>query len=272
MRIVISAGMAGASGVASARDAAGSEAARRWLTDDINAAVEGAMENGATAFVLHLGGGPAQSDVLLDLLHPAVEVIRGRPLVFYEETDLARGYDGAFMIGLPARAGQNALLSRVLSWPLIREVRLNGQPVGEAELAASLAAAYGIRTVLVAGDDRVCLDMQRWSGGKVEAAVVKYSLSRHMARCVSLIEARERIRNAASKAVDRLGAGGRPTSPLPSRLEVDFDEPEVARAVARMPEIGYDGGCTVRYLDEDFKRVYRVLVAMFWIATSRLNE
>ncbi len=280
MRIVISADIEGASGIVSAREcgceggepaSADYERAKRCLTGDINAAAEGAMEAGATSFVVHDSHGLDQRNILLEELHPAVEVVRGRPVIFYEETDLARGYDAAFMIAMHARAGEPAVISHILDWPLLREVRLNGKPAGEAEFTMALASAYGIPTVLVTGDDRVCLDVQRSSGGQVEAAVVKYSLSRYAARCLPLIEARERIRESAKRAVQRIAKASLPNLPLPTALEVEFQDREVARYVAWMPQVSYDGDRTVRYSDSDFRRVYRALCAMFWIATSRLN-
>jgi len=280
MRILISADMEGASGVVSRREtgceggdpvATDYQTARRWLTGDVNAAVEGAMEAGATSFVVHDSHGLDQRNVLLDELHPAVEVVRGRPIIFYEEADLARGYDGAFMIAMHSRAGEAAILSHILDWPLLREVRLNGQPAGESEFTVALAGAYGIPTVLVTGDDRVCLDIQRWSGGQIEAAVVKYSLSRYAARCLPLIEARERIRNAAGQAVRRLRGVKPLTLPAPITLEVEFADRELARCAAWMPAVECDGDRTVRFTDDDFRRVYRALLAIFWIATSRLN-
>ena len=280
MRIVISADIEGASGVVSYRElghpggepvATDYQTARQWLTDDINAAVEGAMEAGATSFVVHDSHGLDQGNILLDGLHPAVEVVRGRPVIFYEEADLARGYDGAFMIAMHSRAGQAAILSHILSWPLLWEVRLNGEPAGEAQFTMALAGAYGIPTVLITGDDQVCLDIQRWSGGQIEAAVVKYSLSRYAARCLPLIEARERIRIAAQRAVGRLQQAKPFTLTGPVTLEVAFNDREVARCVAWMPKVGYDGERTVRFVGDDFLRAYRALLAMFWIATSRLN-
>lgn len=281
MRIVISADLEGASGIVSGREtgfgngaperADGYQMARHWLTGDVNAAVEGAMEAGASSFVLHDSHGLDQGNVLLDELHPAVEVVRGRPIVFYEEADLARGYDGAFMIAMHARAGQAAILSHVLSWPLIREVRLNGQPAGEAELTVALAAAYGIPTLLITGDDRVCVDVQRWMNGQIEAAAVKFSLTRYAARCLSLIEARERIRNSARRAVERAAKAKPVVLPSPITLEVELGDREVARAIAWMPQVTCDGDRTVRFQSDDFRQVYRALLAMFWMATSRLN-
>lgn len=274
MRILISTDLEGASGVVSLdpADAGAYLAARRWLTGDVNAAVEGAMEVGPVSFVVHEAHWLAGETLLLDELHPAAEVVRGHSIVFLEEADLARGYDGLFLIGVHGRAGQAALQGHCLLPGVVAEVRLNGQPAGEPELAAALAGAYGIPTLLVTGDDRVCLDVQRWSGGKIEAGVVKYALSRDVARCLPLIEARERIRSAARQAVERAAKARAFVPATPTSLEVEFQEREVARRVAWMPQLGYDGDRTVRYTSSDYRQVHRALLAMLAIATSRLGE
>ena len=271
MRILIAVDLEGASGVVSLQelgaDAAGRYLeARRWLTGDVNAAIEGAMEAGADAFVAHDAHGNDARNLLLDDLHPALEVVAGRPLMLLEEADLARGYDGCFLIGMHARAGAGGVLSHALDWALVRQVRLNGRPVGESELTVSLAAAYDIPTVLITGDDQVCLDVQRWSAGSIEAAVVKYALSRYAARCLPLIEARERIRTAAARAVQRLAQARPQRVSTPILLEVEFSEREPARCAAHMPQVAYDGDCTLSFATEDYRLVYRALLAMLWCA------
>jgi len=270
MRILILASLEGASGVRGPVEADWDTndylQARRWLTGDINAAVEGAMAAGATAFVVHDCCGLGHGNVLLDELHPAVEVIRRRPAILYEEADLARSYEGAFLIGMPSWGGPG--ISGFLG--LGMQVRLNGRPVGESEIAVALAAAYSIPTLLITGDDRVCLNLQRWSGSQIEAAIVKYSLSRSAVRCLPLIEAQERIRLAAQRAVEGRDRSQLLVLPAPLTLEIELGR-EAARALSWLPQVGHDGERTVRYTDNDFRRIYRVLLAMLWMATSRLN-
>jgi len=198
MKILISADIEGASGIASAKETGYPKrpfgdpeqyeaylTARRWLTGDVNAAVEGAMEAGATSFVLHDSHGLDYRNVLLDELHPAVEVVRGQPIIFYEYEDLDESYDAAFLIGMHARGGQRAFLSHVLDWPLLRELRVNGLPVSESHLTIALASRFGIPTVLISGDDVVCREIAEWTSGAIETAVVKESLSRYAARCLA---------------------------------------------------------------------------------------
>ncbi len=284
MKILISVDMEGASGIVTGRETGYPRhpvsdpqttpdylAGRRWLTGDVNAAIEGAMEAGATAFVLHDSHGFDYRNVDLDELHPAVEVIRGLPIIFYEYEDLDDSYDAAFLIAMHARAGQPGVLSHVLDWPLLREVRINGQPVGESEITAALAGHFGIPTVLITGDDVVCAEMAAWTGGQIETAVVKKSLSRYAVRCLPLAEARERIRQAARRAVERIGEIQPRRYEPPITLEVDFEDRQVAWYVSWMPQVEYDGDGTVSYTDDDFLNVYKSLLAMLWIAESRLS-
>ncbi|OGO35185.1 MAG: hypothetical protein A2Z16_16215 [Chloroflexi bacterium RBG_16_54_18] len=284
MKILISVDMEGASGIVTSREVgyprhlvADPETmpdyldGRRYLTGDINAAVEGAIEAGASAFVVHDSHGLDYRNVILDELHPAVELVRGMPIIFYEQDDLNNSYNGAFMIAMHARAGQPGVLSHVIDWPLLREVRINGQAVGESQITAALAGHFGIPTVLITGDDLVCEEMKAWTNGQIETAVVKQSMSRYAARCLPLAVARERIHQAAYRAVQRIKEIQLSRYEPPITLEVDLIDRQVARYVSWMPKIRYDGDCIVSYTGDDFLNVFRAFTAMVWIATSSLN-
>jgi D-amino peptidase len=284
MKILISVDMEGASGIASFRETGyPSEAVSdpqatpdyltgcRWLTGDVNAAVEGAMIAGATSFVVHDSHGGNRRNLVLDQLHPAAETVRGMPITLFEYEDLDDTYDGAFLIAAHARAGQPGCLSHVFDWPLLREVRINGRAVGESEISAALAGHFGIPTVLVTGDDIVCKEMKDWTGGQIETAVVKHSLSRYAVRCLPLEAARANIREAACRAVKRIGTIKPSRFEPPIKLELDLNDRQIAWYISWMPGIEYDGNSTVAYTGGDFLSVYKALLAMFWIAEAKLN-
>jgi D-amino peptidase len=284
MRVLISADIEGASGVASFRETGYPRngvgdpeatpdylAARRNLTADVNAAVEGALAAGATGFVLHDSHGLDYRNVVLEELHPSVEVVRGMPVIFYESTDLEREYDAALLIAMHSRPGTPAILSHALSWPLLQEIRLNGKPVGESEITIELAGRFGIPSVLITGDDAVCEEASVWTEGRIRTAVVKHSLSRYAARCLPLPEARDRIRREAQRAVEQTRAVSPSYAEAPYTLQVSLLDRQIAGYVSWMPEVEYDGDRTVVYRNDDFLSVYKALLAMFWIATSSLN-
>jgi D-amino peptidase len=284
MKILISVDMEGASGIASFRETGYPRVplsdpqaspdyltGRKWLTGDVNAAVEGAIEAGATSFVVHDSHGGNMRNLNLDDLHPSVETVRGMPITLYEYEDLDDSYDAAFLIAMHARAGEPGFISHVFDWPLLREVRINGQPVGESEISAALASHFGIPTVLITGDDLVCAAMDEWTDGQIETAVVKKSFSRYAVRCLPLDRARQEIREAARRSLQRLADIEPRGFEAPIKLEVDINDRQIAGYVAWMPGIQYDGNSTVSYTGENFLEVYKALLAMFWIAESKLN-
>ena len=284
MKILISLDIEGASGIVSSREigypgqpVGDPQAtpdyltARRWLTADVNAAVEGALEAGATSFVLHDTHGLDYRNINLDELHQSVEVVKGQPVIFYEYEDLDSSYAGNFLIGMHARAGQPGVLSHILNWPLLEEVRINGEPVGESHVTAALAAHFSIPTVLITGDNVICEEIAAWNHGQMETAVVKTSLTRYAVRCLPLTVARQRIRDAAYRAVKRIGSVQPRGYEAPITLEVDTIDRQVARAVSWMPEIKWDGNRTVAYTGDNFLSVYKVLLAILWIMSSRMN-
>lgn len=156
MRIAISVDMEGISGTVSFKQiVAGNpefERAQRLATADVNAAIAGAREAGATRFFIHDTHWLDQINLLIDELDESAEYVGGQPLLLWE--DLDANYGAAFLIGYHARAGQSGIMSHVFS-DLICDIRLNGRSVGEGMLAAALAGYYGIPTILVTGDDHV---------------------------------------------------------------------------------------------------------------------
>jgi D-amino peptidase len=271
MRIAISLDMEGISGTVSFKQiVAGSpefERAQRLATGDVNAAIAGAREAGATRFFIHDTHWLDEVNLLIDELDDSAEYVGGQPLLLWE--DLSPDYDAAFLIGYHARAGQVGIMSHVYS-DLICDLRLNSQSAGEGVLAAALAGYYQVPTVLVSGDDCVCADMRLWCP-TIETAQTKVSISRYAARCLPVKEARANIKEAARRAV----AGLANHQPLkiqpPITLEVRWRNNQTARSVALMPGVEQVGLETTRFTHDDFAEVDRALKAMLHIALSPVN-
>jgi D-amino peptidase len=271
VRIAISVDMEGISGTVSFKQiVAGGlefERAQRLATDDVNAAIAGAREVGATGFVVYDTHWLDEINLVIDELDGDAEYVGGQPLLLWEE--LGAGYDAAFLIGYHARSGQPAIMSHVYS-DLICDVRLNGKPAGEGVFAAALAGYYNIPTVLVSGDDYVCADMRDWCP-VIETAQTKVSITRYATRCLPLKEARANIKEAARQAVAGL-AGHKPLEVQPPvTLEVRWRNNQTARSIALMPGVEQIGLETTSFTHDDFAEVDRALKAMLHIAESPLN-
>jgi D-amino peptidase len=271
MRIAISVDMEGISGTVSFKQtlAGNPEFARaqRLATGDVNAAILGAREAGATRCVIHDTHWLDEINVCVDELDDCAEYVGGQPLLLWE--GLSADYDAAFLVGYHARAGQPAIMSHVFT-DLVCDVRLNNRPAGEGALAAALAGYYGIPTVLVTGDDWVAAEMREWCPA-IETAQTKVSITRYAARCLPLAEARANIREAARRAVSGLAAHRPLRIEPPIRLDVRWRNVQTARSVALMPGVETVDAETTRFVSDDYAQVDRTLKAMLHIALSPLN-
>ena len=159
MRILISADIEGISGVMSPEQTSpGSgeyERARLLMTREVNAAVEGALEGGATEIWVADGHGQ-YNNILLEELHPGACLVSGKPRLFGMMGGLDCGpWDGLFLIGYHARAGAHGVLAHTINGSAFAEVRINGAPVGEYYLNGLLAGEYDVPVRLISGDDRL---------------------------------------------------------------------------------------------------------------------
>ena len=271
MRVVISVDIEGASGLVSLKEtgegAYGYELARKHLTHDCNAVVEGALAAGATQIVLHDTHGYDFRNILLDELHPGAEVVWGLPVFFFEQ--LQTGYDACFLVAAHAGPHRTQALLSHLYTSQFQEVRFNGAPVGEGEVTAAMAGSLGIPTTLVTGDDVVCADMKA-AIPAIETAVVKYSRSRYAGHCLSLKKSYAILKEAAHRALQNVDT--RQPFVYEGAIEVEIlcDTGYHARVYADMGRAEWDGHKRVSYLADDIWDAYRFLTLGLYLLSSRL--
>ena len=211
-KVAISVDMEGVSGVVSSEEVTfGTEeflSARRWLVSDVNAAVEGALDAGATYVEVHDTHGANKRHIPYEELHPTAHLVKGGNLFFWEYGALDSSFGAAFMIGMHSGPLASGILSHYFT-SKIREIRFNGRPVTESHMTAALAGQFGIPTVLVTGDDKVCDVMCEWSEGRMETVVTKRALAWNSGIVAPLARTRSEIRLAAKRALTK-APGARP--------------------------------------------------------------
>ncbi|MDH3591555.1 MAG: M55 family metallopeptidase [Planctomycetota bacterium] len=263
MRVFISADMEGATGVCH-RDhllAGGQdyEVARRWLTGDVNAAVEGAVAAGATDVVV-ADGHATMRNLVLDDLHEAARLVQGpaqarnRPFGQLAGHD-AGGYDAAFMIGHHSRAGTpGGLLAHTWVGMLVKEIRLQGEPASESKLNAALLGHYGVPVVLATGADDYCAQVRDELGDDLTVVAVKETIGPSAVLTLTPARAQAAIRAAAAAAMQQ------PREPLrtgsPVRIEVEFWRDEMRERAAELAGEPV-GRTTLRYDGDDAPAVFR---------------
>lgn len=177
------------------------EESRRLLIGEVNAAVEGALEGGASEVVIWDGHDGSRT-LSVDAIHPKARLIQGRPTP--ADYYLSEGhYDGIMFVGQHAKAGTpRGLLAHSQSLS-VRDITINGKSVGEIGQVAAIAGHFGIPVIMVAGDQAACeefLELQP----KGETAAAKRLVGKASALSLSHPEACQLIRAAARRAVQRI--------------------------------------------------------------------
>jgi D-amino peptidase len=193
------------------------EKSRDWLTKEVNAAVEGALEGGATEILVLDGHGANNAvNMLYEGLHRGATYIQGVPWTDYLQS-LDESVGGLFQLGAHAMAGtKGAILEHTMSSETWVEMRVNGKPMGEIGLGAACAGHFDVPFVMVSGCDKACAEAAAISPG-VECAVVKYGISRHCATLLPQPVVLDLISEKARLAVQKA------TSIRPLKLDSPVD-------------------------------------------------
>jgi len=237
---------------------------RRVMTGEANAAVEGALEAGATKIVVNDSHWEMRN-LLVEELHPAAELIAGSTKPRSMMEGIEQGFDAAFCLGYHAMAGTpHAILDHTYT-DRIHSVRLNGRAVGELGLNAALAGRFGVGVALVSGDKAFAVEARALLGSVVGIVVVKEAVARHGARCLSPERVRELLRQGAAAAMKVRPAPWQVQSP--ATLEVEFGSTHHADMAELVPGALRVDGRTVSYAHDDYSEAFRGFRAMYNLAS-----
>jgi D-amino peptidase len=262
MRIYISVDMEGVTGVAVGKHVAPGDSEygrfRRIMTQDANAAIEGALSAGATEVVVSDGHGP-MTNLLIEELHPAARLISGSNKLLAQMEGVDGGFQAAFFVGYHQReGGGDGILNHTLLGRLVYEIRINGEPVDEAAINAGVAGAFGVPAALITGDSAVCAEAERRLRGIITAPV-KDALDRYVGLSLGLQRGQALIRERAAEAVRAVQAGR--ITPYrvgtPVTFEVDFKRTAPARMATLFPGVERRGPRTIAITDGDYIRAFK---------------
>jgi D-amino peptidase len=237
---------------------------RRLMTAEANAAIQGALDAGATRVLVN-DSHWTMRNLLAEELNEAAQLVSGGPKPLSMMEGIAEGHDAALFIGYHARAGTgNAVLDHTYA-DRILDVRLNGRPVGEVGLNAALAGVYDVPVALVSGDSALAAEARELLGDEIATVVVKEAAGRHAAKSLAPAVACRMIREHIVKALKRHHSQFVLTPPV--TLEVEFSKTVEADMAELCPGAVRSGGREVRYTHEDYREVFRAWRAMQNLAT-----
>lgn len=266
MKVFISVDMEGISGLVSGEETspAGKDYGlfRQLMTEEANAAIEGALQAGATEIVVRDAHGSALN-ILPNLLNPEVKLIREwslGPLDMMEGID--QTFDAVFLVGYHAQAGTpDAVIAHTVIGT-VYDLRLNGKVVPELGLNAAIAGYFGVPVVLVTGDlavTRQAMDVL----GEVTTVAVKEGIGK-AAKTIHPEKARQLIRTAAAEALKNLPRykSFRLTSPV--TMEITFTRQDLATKASMIPGARRTGNRSAAFTHQDLLEVLK----FYLIATN----
>lgn len=234
------------------------EAARRWMTEEVNAAIRGARAAGATEILVSDSHGNGQN-LLLDHLPTDISVVRSWPRHLSMMAGIDDTFGGVIFIGYHASTNNAAgVRAHTMSSARLTSVKLNGVPVPEAGLNAAIAGHFGVPVIMITGDDVIAEEATDLLGD-IETVVVKKAYGFHSAETLMPRAAYRLIEQAAARAVGRIGdfepwaLGG------PVELEVSFKNYRPVEALGYLEIVERIDSHTIRYTGADMIAVENFL-------------
>ncbi len=177
------------------------EESHKLLTGEVNAAVEGLFQGGATEVVVWDGHDSSRSLSVLDI-DPRVRLLTGTPVSGTLELDAS--YSAVIFIGQHAMAGADrGILNHSYSSLGIQNIWVNGQPTGEIGGRTMLAGSLGIPVIMLSGDTAACKELHALAP-QAECAEVKSGVSRNAGYMLPHPRACALIREKARRGMERL--------------------------------------------------------------------
>jgi D-amino peptidase len=199
------------------------------LQDEVNAAIEGAIEGGATEVVIN------DSHSRMANLDPrkiagGAKYLSGRHKPRYMMQGLDESFAAAFFVGYHGSiSGRPSTMSHTYNPEVFSGAKLNGVYVGESGINALVAEHYRVPIAFVSGDEVTWEETAPFARGGVNV-VTKHSITRASALNLHPTESCRLIREGARAAMEKVAAGTveTPGIDLPASLDLEFQTSDMA--------------------------------------------
>lgn len=228
------------------------ERARRWMTQDVNAAVQGAVDGGATEVLVLDGHGTNNMyNLIYEDLHEGASYIEGTPRGWYI-TQFDESFDCMLMVGMHAMSGTSrAVLEHTWSGERWHKCRLNGRETGEIGLMAAFAGSFGVPVTFVSGDLAAVTEAKQFLGDSLVTACVKEGLSRYAAKLLPPAKSRKLIQEGCARAVAAASSAKPYVVETPVSLEVDYIRNSHVDVIRPAQNVELIAPRTIRYTGPD---------------------
>ncbi len=259
-RVFISADIEGVAGVVTSLQVADTarqyQEGRELMTAEVNAAIAGAYDGGATDVTV-CDSHAAMQNLIPSRLDERAVLVRGAMRDSLQMEGMDASFHAVFVTGTHGRAGTaDAVMDHTWNGAVIYNLRINGRTVNETELNALVAHRFGVPVALVTGDEAT-LAQTRETLPDAVMVPVKAGRARGAAASVHPAEACRRIRAGAAEAVRTRGNIAVPAVPSPLVMEIDYMRTDMAQTAALVPGVARIAPRTVR-VEADPDTMFRI--------------
>jgi D-amino peptidase len=226
---------------------------QRLITGEVNAAVRGFIQGGATEVVVWDAHDGSQTLSTLTI-EPDAKLIHGS---LGASMLLERGWAAVAFLGQHAHANRSpAVMAHSYSSLGIQKMTMNGKEVGEIETRAALAGWYGVPVIFLSGDQAAADDLKAIVPD-AETAVVKEAFGYYACMSLSAPVAQRLIGQKARESMAKIGKIQPYKIDGPVNLEIEYTtRSTLSPQVSYPPGVERAGPRLVRYSGKDFMEAW----------------
>ncbi len=230
---------------------------RKFMTQEVLAAIEGAREAGASQFVVSDSHG-SMENLLIEDLPEGTRLVRARPRPLGMMEGLDASFGAVVFIGYHASADTElAVMAHTYRGAMgIRDLRVNGVSVPEGGWNAAIAGHFGVPIAAISGDQAVCQQVSDLVG-RIETAVVKQAGGIYTATVMPPVESQRLIRERVKAGIARLPSLKPYVIKTPVNVEIDMGTTADAEIWSWMPGF-VRARNAVRYTAKDMLEAARI--------------
>ncbi len=242
--------------------------ARRWMTEEAKAAIQGALDAGAAEVIVNDSHGSMRNLILADL-HPSATLITGSP----KPLSMMQGIDATFsavvFIGYhPSEGTTDGVLDHTISGGTVASIKVNGIEMPELGLNALLAGKFNVPVVFVSGDKAVCEQAKTLLGSSVVTVAVKEGIGKRAAKTLPLKKAHELIRQNVKTAIERRTLMKPYTMKPPYTFELTFFRSSQADQAAVIPGVKRQDAKTLLLSSQDAVEGFMFLRGLIMLGSN----
>jgi len=242
------------------------EPAREWLTNDVNAVIDGLFSGGADVVdvVDAHGSGNPESDILVDRMDSRANLLdKADPFRPYVDLTEAGVYDAVAVVCMHSKTGGGGFGAH--TYTLGMDWILNDMSINETEIIAYAWGQVGVPVIFASGDNTLAeqLSWMDW----LEYVTVKTAIAADDAELRPFEDVHEEMRTAAARAIENVTSSKAVTLTTPIKAQLRAVPPAGLDQLDGVPGIDYHDQAVTFYAD-NYLEAYDGIEALIGLATQ----